>query len=133
MPIELVANHQLKILTSKKLIPDTMYAKLQSKNIEHQQQRQDVVIVLAVEPESYAGLNSIFASPEKDARWAHIDDKSLSFNEKWNSLANCFMNTDDFAPENKWADKDSRIKNVDPCLPPSIPWSVKNYANIFDH
>lgn len=43
MPIELVANHQLIILTSKKLIPDTMYAKLQSKNIEHQQQRQDVL------------------------------------------------------------------------------------------
>jgi hypothetical protein len=25
--------------------------------------------------------NNIFASPEKDARWAQIDDKSFSFNE----------------------------------------------------
>ncbi len=81
------------------------------------------IIMLDVEPESYSSLNNIFASPEKDARRAQIDDKSLSFNEKWNSLANCFMNAEDFAPENEWAEKDSRIIDVDPHLPPSKPWS----------
>ena len=54
------------------------------------------IIMLAVEPDSYLALNEIFASPVKEAQQAQIDDKSLSINEKWNSLADCFMNADDF-------------------------------------
>ena len=174
--IGLVANRLLKVLTGKKLIPDTpLNSKLQSKKVERQQQRQEFmeigrnlpaltivqkflsenivlpvnadgsvidvesisvnigarVIMLAVEPESYSSLNNIFASPEKDARRAQIDDKSLSFNEKWNSLANCFMNAEDFAPENEWAEMDSRIIDVDPHLPPSKPWSGEELCKHF--
>jgi hypothetical protein len=81
------------------------------------------VIMLVVEPDSYLALNNIFATPEKEARWVQIDDKSLSFNEKWNSLADCFMNADDFLPENEWAHLDSRIQDVDPRQPPISPWT----------
>jgi len=64
------------------------------------------VIMLAVEPDSYLALNDIFAAPSKESRRAHIDNDALSFNEKWNSLADCYMNAEDFAPENEWADYD---------------------------
>jgi len=67
------------------------------------------VIMLGVEPDSYLALKNIFAALVKEARRAQIDDKSLSFNEKWNSLADCFMNAADFLPENEWAQSDSRI------------------------
>jgi hypothetical protein len=43
--------------------------------------------MLAVEPDSYLALNDIFAAPSKESRRAHIDNDALSFNEKWNSLA----------------------------------------------
>jgi len=76
------------------------------------------VIILAAEPEMYDVPTSIFSSPAKDDRCWHIDNKSLSFNEKWNALANDFMNAEDFCPENIWADNDSRIRDVDPWLPP---------------
>jgi hypothetical protein len=61
--------------------------------------------MLVVDPELYSLLNDIFASasPEKEARRANIHDENLSYNEKWNSLANCFMNAEDFVPENEWA------------------------------
>ncbi len=58
------------------------------------------VIMLAVESESYSALNDIFAVLDKELGRAHIDNENLSFNEKWNSLANCFMNAIDFLPEN---------------------------------
>jgi hypothetical protein len=64
------------------------------------------VIMLAMEPDSYLALNDIFAAPSKDLRWAHIDNDALPFNEKWHSLADFYMNADDFAPENEWADYD---------------------------
>ena len=81
------------------------------------------VIMLAVEPDSYLALNDIFAAPAKEARRAQIDDKNLSFNEKWNALADCFMNAEDFLPENEWANMDSRIQDVDPRQPLITPWS----------
>jgi hypothetical protein len=81
------------------------------------------VIMLAVKPDSYLALNEKFASPVKEAWQAQIDDKSLSFNEKWNSLAECFMNADDFLPENEWEYLDSRIQDVDPTQPPISPWT----------
>ena len=81
------------------------------------------VIMLAFDPEMYEAPTSIFSSPAKEDRRAHIDDKSLSCNEKCNALANDFMNAEDFAPENVWADDDSRINDVDPRLPPCPPWS----------
>jgi hypothetical protein len=81
------------------------------------------VIMLAVESDSYLALNDIFAALVKEARQAQIDDKSLSFNEKWNSLADYYMNADDFLPENVWAQLDSRIQDVDPRQPPISPWT----------
>jgi hypothetical protein len=49
--IGLVANRLLKILTAKKLIPDTpLNAKLQSKKAERQQQRQEFLEVGASLP-----------------------------------------------------------------------------------
>jgi len=89
------------------------------------------VIMLAVDPESYSALNDIFASPDKEVRRAQIDDKSLSFNEKWNSLANCFMNAQDFAPENEWGKLDSRIQDVDPRSPPLTPWTGEQLRKHF--
>jgi len=89
------------------------------------------MIMLAAEPETYEALSSIFLSPAKEDRRAHIDDKSLSFNEKCNALANDFMNAEDFAPENVWADDDSRINNVDPWLPPCPPWSGEDLRKHF--
>ncbi len=89
------------------------------------------VIMLAVDPESYSALNDIFASPDKEVRQAQIDDKSLSFNEKWNSLANCFMNAGDFAPENEWANLNSRIKDVDPRSPPLTSWTGEQLRKHF--
>jgi hypothetical protein len=89
------------------------------------------VIMLAVEPDSYLALNEIFASPVKEARQAQIDDKSLSFNEKWNSLADCFMNAADFLPENEWAHLDSRIQDVDPRQPPISPWTGEQLRKHF--
>jgi len=89
------------------------------------------VIMLAVEPDSYLALNDIFAAPAKEARRAQIDDKSLSFNEKWNSLADCFMNAADFLPENEWAQLDSRIQDVDPRQPPISPWTGEQLRKHF--
>jgi hypothetical protein len=89
------------------------------------------VIMLAVEPDSYLALNDIFAAPAKEARRAQIDDKNLSFNEKWNSLADCFMNAEDFLPENEWANMDSRIQDVDPRQPPITPWSGEQLRKHF--
>jgi hypothetical protein len=60
-----------------------------------------------------------------------IDDKSLSFNEKWNSLADCFMNADDFLPENEWAHLDSSIQDVDPRQPPISPWTREQLQKHF--
>jgi len=79
--------------------------------------------MLAVESDSYLALNDIFAALVKEAWQAQIDDKSLSFNEKWNSLADYYMNADDFLPENVWAQLDSRIQDVDPRQPPISPWT----------
>ncbi len=81
------------------------------------------VIMLAVEPESYSALNDIFAVPDKELGRAHIDNENLSFNEKWNSLVNCFMNAVVFLPENEWADFDQCIFNVNPCLSHTTPWT----------
>jgi hypothetical protein len=89
------------------------------------------VIMLAVEPDSYLALNDIFAAPAKEARQAQIDDKNLSFNEKWNALADCFMNAEDFLPENEWANMDSRIQDVDPRQPPITPWSGEQLRKHF--
>jgi len=92
------------------------------------------VIMLAVEPESYSALNDIFVAPDKELQRAHIDNKNLSFNEKWILLANCFMNIVDFLPENECADYDQRIFNVDPCFPPTTPWTgeelCKHFCNL---
>jgi hypothetical protein len=33
------------------------------------------------------------------------------------------MNAEDFQPENEWVEKDSRIKDVNPCLQPSTHYS----------
>jgi hypothetical protein len=87
--------------------------------------------MLAVEPDSYLALNEIFASPVKEAQQAQIDDKSLSINEKWNSLADCFMNADDFLPENQWSHLDSRIQDVDPRQPPISPWTGEQLRKHF--
>ena len=89
------------------------------------------VIMLAADPETYDALVSIFSSPAKEERWAHVDNKALSFNDKWNALAAQFMNAPDFSPENIWADDDSRISDVDPWLPPSSPWSGEDLRKHF--
>jgi len=57
--------------------------------------------------------------PSKEERHVHMDDASLSFNDKGNAIANYLMNTKDFAPDNVWVDDDSRISDVDLHLPPS--------------
>jgi hypothetical protein len=67
-------------------------------------------------------LNEVFTTPGKEAHRAQIDDKSLSFTEKWNALASNFFNADDFDPENIWADKDSRIQDIDPRSAPTAQW-----------
>ena len=41
------------------------------------------------------------------------------------------MNAEDFATENEWAEKDSRIIDVDPRLPPSKPWSGEELRKHF--
>ena len=89
------------------------------------------IIMLAVEPDSYLALNDIFAAPTKEAWQAQIDDKNLSFNEKWDSLADCFMNADDFLPENEWANMDSHIQDVHPRQPPITPWSGEQLRKHF--
>jgi hypothetical protein len=75
-------------------------------------------------------LTSIFYHPQKK-RHAHIDDKSLSLNAKWNALANYFMNAEVFAPENVWVDKDSKISDMDPYLPLSPPWNGEQLQKRF--
>jgi hypothetical protein len=89
------------------------------------------VIMLAADPETYDALVSIFSSPAKEERRAHVDNKALSFNDKWNALAAQFMNAPDFSPENIWANDDSRISDVDPRLPPSSPWSGEDLRKHF--
>ncbi len=176
--IGLVANRLLKILVSKKLLPDTpLNSKLQSKKQDREQQKaafmelatdmpalllvrkflsdniflpvnadgnvisvEDItvnvgarVIMLAADPETFEALSSIFSSPAKEDRCRHIDDKSLSFNDKWNALANEFMNAEDFCPENIWADDDSHISDVDPRLHPSPPWTGEAIKNTVCH
>ncbi len=49
------------------------------------------IIMMAVEPDSYQSLQDIFAAPEKEDWRAQIDDKELSFNEEWNTVANIFF------------------------------------------
>jgi hypothetical protein len=41
------------------------------------------------------------------------------------------MNTEDFAPENEWADYDQRIFNVHPRLPPQTPWTGEELCKHF--
>jgi hypothetical protein len=127
--IGIVANRLLKILITRKLIPDmTLNSKLQTRKAERAQQRLEFtrigvgsnpqpaimlirkflmenilvprdadgnvvdvnnisanlgarIIMLAVDPDSFMSLNEIFAAPDKEARRAQIDDKSLSFNK----------------------------------------------------
>jgi hypothetical protein len=82
------------------------------------------VIMLAVETEpSFEYLSDIFRAPEKSDRRRQIDDDTLSFDQKWNNLAYNFMNADDFMPENIWAEKDSRLENIDPRVPPTTAWT----------
>jgi hypothetical protein len=89
------------------------------------------IIMLAVEPESFMSLQDIFAAPDKAARRAQIDNKNLSFNEKWNAIANNFFNAKDFEPTNEWSDKDTRIIDIDPRLPPITPWSGEELRKYF--
>jgi hypothetical protein len=64
------------------------------------------VIMLAVETEpSFEYLSDNFRAPEKSDRKRQIDDDTLSFDQKWNNLANNFMNADDFMPKNIWREK----------------------------
>ncbi len=60
-----------------------------------------------------------------------MDDKALSFNEKWNSLANHFFNAPDFQPENDFVDADSRISDIDPRLAPALPWTGESLRKTF--
>jgi hypothetical protein len=89
------------------------------------------VIMLAVEPEPFQQLSDIFAAAEKDAHRAQVDDKALSFNEKWNSLANHFFNAPDFQPENDFVDADSRISDIDPRSAPALPWTGETLRKTF--
>jgi hypothetical protein len=89
------------------------------------------VIMLAVEPEPFQQLSDIFAAAEKDAHRAQVDDKVLSFNEKWNSLANHFFNASDFQPENDFVDADSRISDIDPRSAPALPWTGESLQKTF--
>jgi hypothetical protein len=95
------------------------------------------VIMLAAEPEPFQQLSDIFAAAEKDAcraqdaRRAQVDNKALSFNEKWNSLVNNFFNAPDFQPENELIDADSRIIDIDPCLPLATPWTGESLQKTF--
>jgi len=45
------------------------------------------VIMLAADPETYEALSSIFSLPAKEERREHVDNKALSFHDKWNALA----------------------------------------------
>jgi hypothetical protein len=87
--------------------------------------------MLAAEPESFQQLSEIFSAPEKESRRAQVDNKALSFNEKWNSLANNFFNAPDFEPENTFTDADSRIIDIDPRLPPLTPWTGERLRKTF--
>jgi hypothetical protein len=76
-------------------------------------------------------LSDIFAALEKDACRAQVDNKALSFNEKWNSLANNFFNAPDFQPKNEFIDAVSRIIDINPCLPPATPWTGESLRKTF--
>jgi hypothetical protein len=69
--------------------------------------------MLVVEPEAYHFLVVIFAAPQKEDWRALIDDYALSFNIKWNDIANIFC-INDFEQEHVWLAKDSCIKHIDP-------------------
>ena len=88
--------------------------------------------MLAVETElSFEYLSDIFRAPEKSDRRRQIDDDTLSFDQKWNNLAYNFMNADDFMPENIWAEKDSRLENIDPRVPPTTAWTGEQLRKTF--
>jgi hypothetical protein len=44
--------------------------------------------MMALDSGTYDALTSIFSSPAKEERHAHIDDEKLLFNDKWNALDN---------------------------------------------
>ncbi len=81
------------------------------------------VIILIAWPESYCALNIIFATMARESWQAQTEDKSLSFIEKWNSLAVCLRNAQDFLPENERVNFYSHHQDVDPQQPPSNPWT----------
>jgi hypothetical protein len=81
------------------------------------------IIMLVVEPDSCMSRNDIFTAPDKDTQRAQVDDKSLSFDKKWNLLANDYFNATYFDPENSWKDKDSQVAEFDPQMPPAVAWT----------
>jgi hypothetical protein len=60
-----------------------------------------------------------------------VDNKALTFNEKWNSLVNNFFNAPNFQPENAFTDADLHVIDIDPCLPPVTPWTGENLRKTF--
>ncbi len=88
-------------------------------------------IAVEINP-SFEYLSDIFrVLPEKSDKRRQIDGDSLSFEQKWNNLANNFMNADDFIPENIWAEKDSRLENIDPRVPPTTAWTGEQLRTPF--
>jgi hypothetical protein len=75
--------------------------------------------------------NDIFAIPDRDTSRAQVDDKSLSFEEKWNSLANDYFNATDFDPENSLAEMDPQIVEVVPRMPPAVVWTGEQVRKHF--
>jgi hypothetical protein len=89
------------------------------------------IIMLVVEPDSCMSRNDIFTAPDKDTQRAQVDDKSLSFDKKWNLLANDYFNATYFDPENSWKDKDSQVAEFDPQMPPAVAWTGEQLCKHF--
>jgi len=90
------------------------------------------VIMMAVESEpSFQYLQEIFGSVAKEDRRRHIDDPRLSWDQNWTNLANSFMNSDDYTPENERGELDRRLASIKPQFAPQVPWSGEQRRKTF--
>lgn len=96
---------------------------------QQQEQEQDLDVQqslyaraahLFVEPSTRELLAEIFSG---DGDRMKLDDKRLRATSQWVLLANSFFNHSEWNLECGQACPDSRCSGIDPCLPPTKPWS----------
>lgn len=85
---------------------------------------------LANESESYTLLSQIFSTP-KGMRRIAIDDPLKSYDQMWSILANDYVNNPNWKPENSCVKDDSRLTNIDPTSPPTLPWTSSKLRIVF--